>query len=167
MLKTLLAALGATSLIVIPSAVPPVPRILWNASASVPVGLYAIGPAGKLQVGELVAAMPPAPLARFLAERRYLPLGLPLLKHIAALPGQIVCRDGAKVRIDGVLRAAARERDRAGRPLPVWGGCIVLGPDQLFLLNDAPGSFDSRYFGPIGAATVVGRATPLWTDEEA
>ena len=74
----------------------PAPRLIWNASASVPIGLYAVHPAGTLQTGELLVVTPPEPLATFLDERRYLPKGVPLLKHIAALPGQTVCRTGAR-----------------------------------------------------------------------
>ena len=31
----------------------PAPKLLWNASASVPIGLYAVHRAGALHVGEL------------------------------------------------------------------------------------------------------------------
>ena len=72
----------------------PMPWLLWNASASVPIGLYAVHPVGPLRVGQLLIVSPPAPLARFLAARRYLPMGVPLIKHVAALPGQTVCRLG-------------------------------------------------------------------------
>ena len=70
----------------------PAPRLIWNASASVPIGLYAVHPAGALRIGELLVVAPPEPLATFLDARRYLPKGVPLLKHVAALPGQTVCR---------------------------------------------------------------------------
>jgi len=68
------------------------PKFIWNASASVPIGLYAIRPAGTLQVTELVVVRPPDALASFLDERRYLPKGVPMLKRVLALPGQAVCR---------------------------------------------------------------------------
>ena len=68
------------------------PRFIWNASASVPIGLYAIHPSGALRVTELVVVRPPAALASFLDERRYLPKGVPMLKRVLALPGQTVCR---------------------------------------------------------------------------
>ena len=29
----------------------------------------------------------------------------------------------------------------------------------------ASGSFDGRYFGPLPAARLIGRASPVWTDE--
>jgi type IV secretory pathway protease TraF len=60
----------------------PAPRLIWNASASVPIGLYAVRPSGALHVDELLVVMPPEPLATFLDERRYLPKGVPLLKHV-------------------------------------------------------------------------------------
>ena len=61
---------------------------------------------------------------------------------------------------------AARARDRLGRPLPAWFGCRKLRSGELFVMNPAaPGSFDGRYFGPLKLGTVIGRATPVWTDE--
>jgi len=70
----------------------PTPRLIWNASGSVPIGLYAVHRVDSLHVNELLVVMPPEPLATFLDERRYLPKGVPLLKHVLALPGQTVCR---------------------------------------------------------------------------
>ena len=59
---------------------------------SVPVGLYRVQPAAKLVVADLAVAMPPEPLATFLADGGYLPHGVPLIKRILALSGQTVCR---------------------------------------------------------------------------
>ena len=83
-------------------------------------------PAGDLQVTELLVVTPPEPLATFLDERRYLPKGVPLLKHIAALPGQTVCRTGDTISIDGTAMGEALDRDHRGRSLPVWQGCRVI-----------------------------------------
>jgi type IV secretory pathway protease TraF len=42
--------------------------------------------------------------------------------------------------------------------------CRPLVENELFLLsNTNPASFDSRYFGPIDTAAVLGVARPLWT----
>jgi type IV secretory pathway protease TraF len=38
------------------------PRFVWNASASVPIGLYSVHPAHHLTVTALVVAYPPEPL---------------------------------------------------------------------------------------------------------
>jgi conjugative transfer signal peptidase TraF len=146
-----------------PASIRPAPILIWNASASLPIGLYRLRPAEPLRIGETVAVRAPASLARFMAARRYLPAGLPLLKHIAALPGQSVCRFGRLVLIDGEPKAVALERDARGRPLPAWRGCRRLTPGSLFLLNPAaPASFDSRYFGPVGQGGLLGEAALAW-----
>lgn len=141
----------------------PHPRILWNASASAPIGLYRVDGDATPAVGDLVVLTPPKNVARFIAERRYLPGGVPLLKQVAALPGQHVCRSGAEVSVDSIRVAAARARDRIGRKMPVWHGCQRILADELFLLNPAADSLDGRYFGPVPASGVVGVAHPVLT----
>ncbi len=149
------------------SILPVTPRLIWNASASVPLGLYSIEPARHLEVTDLVAVRTPEPLASFMAERRYLPRGVPLMKRVAALPGQRVCRNGAHITIDGIDMGEALARDRAGRALPSWQGCRRIADDEVFLMNwTAPDSMDGRYFGPLSTNTIIGRAIPLWTDED-
>ena len=67
------------------------------ASESVPIGLYSVQPAHHLTVTDLVVAFPPEDLAIHLAEGRYLPGGVPLIKRILALPKQIVCRQDLRI----------------------------------------------------------------------
>lgn len=142
------------------------PRFIWNASASVPVGLYRVEPADRIAVTDLAIVMPLEPLAGFLDARGYLPRGVPLLKRVLALAGQTVCREGFDIIAYGWRYGAARERDSRGRPLPVWQGCRVVPSDAAFLMNwDAPDSFDSRYFGPLPLSSIVGRAVPIWTND--
>lgn len=145
----------------------PAPRLIWNASASAPIGLYRIDPDAPPRLGDLVAIDPPPALAGFLARSGYLPRGLPLLKRVAGLPGALVCRSGTFVTVDGAGAARALARDRAHRPLPVWTGCRTVGRGELFLLNAAPDSLDGRYFGPLPAAGLIGTAHPLLTRSDA
>lgn len=139
------------------------PRLLWNSTASVPVGLYRLRADSSLHVGDLAALRLPDRLALLLSQRGYLPLGVPLLKPVAALPGQSVCRTKSAISIDGAHAGDALTRDHRGRPLPVWQGCRRLGRDEIFVMNPAePRSLDGRYFGPLPASTVMGRAIPIW-----
>ena len=145
----------------------PTPRLIWNASASVPIGLYAVQPAGVLHVTDLVVIRPPEPLASFLADRGYLPKGVPLLKRVLALPGQTVCRTDRTITVDGIAIGEALERDRRGRTLPVWRGCRTVSATEVFLMNwRSEDSLDGRYFGLLPVSSIVGRAEPLWTNEE-
>jgi conjugative transfer signal peptidase TraF len=142
------------------------PLLVWNGSESVPIGLYHVQPTRTLFITTLVVAFPPEPLAAYLAQRGYLPRGVPLLKRILALPGQSVCRNELLISVDGVDIGTARERDRRDRALPVWQGCQVIADGEVFLMNwDEPSSFDGRYFGTIPSSAIVGRAEPMLTFE--
>jgi conjugative transfer signal peptidase TraF len=148
------------------AALPMSSVLIWNTTASVPTGLYHIRGTASLHIGERVAIDPPPQLRRFLAARGYLPGGVPLLKEIAALPGDTVCRTGALITINDVPSGAARVRDSRGRALPEWKGCRVIAAEEIFIMNrHAPDSFDGRYFGPLPRAQLIGRASPVWTDE--
>ena len=164
---TVLAMLAGTALVVAPAWSRPDIRIIWNASASVPVGLYRIVAADRLDVTDLAVVMPPDELAGFLAMRGYLPHGLPLIKRVLALSGTEVCRSGTTITAYGMTYGQARQRDGQGRPLPVWQGCRTLRDGEAFFMNwDSPDSFDSRYFGPLPLSSVIGRAVPVWTADD-
>lgn len=161
-MATAIAASAFTVAFAAVAVLHPSPRVVWNASASAPIGLYRIQPDNDPPTGALVAVAPPARLAHWLSARGYLPEGVPLLKHVAAKAGQRVCRTGDVVSVDGRPVAIARARDGRGRMLPVWQGCRTLQIGELLLLNPAaPDSLDGRYFGPLPASAVIGRATPL------
>lgn len=149
------------------SFVPMPVRLVWNASASVPIGLYDLDPPRHLEVGDLVVVTPDKPLADFMVERGYIGRGVPLMKHVMGLPGQQVCRTGSAVTVDVVSLGDALDRDKRGRPLPVWQGCRRIADGDIFVMNpDVPDSLDGRYFGPLPERAVIGKATPLYTDED-
>jgi len=165
-LCTLLVTCGAAALALF-SGDQARPLYVWNASESVPTGLYRLQEAGRLDITELVAVRPPKPLADFLAFNGYLPSGLPMLKRVLAASGQTVCRMGLAIFVDGVEMGAARERDGRGRSLPVWQGCRVIADGEVFLMNwQSADSLDGRYFGPLPVSCIIGQAFPVWTREE-
>ncbi|WAG81007.1 S26 family signal peptidase [Metapseudomonas furukawaii] len=140
------------------------PLLVYNASDSVPIGWYRIEPARSISVGNLVLLHLPPGIMSLAARRGYLPANMPLLKTVAARAPQQVCVQGNQVRINGALVARQLRKDRQGRALPTWQECRRLAGDELFLLSTNPESFDSRYFGPVPASTVIGRAQPLWME---
>jgi conjugative transfer signal peptidase TraF len=165
--KTLIAMLGGAAALITPIVLEITPLYIWNASESVPRGLYRLQASSKLFVTELVAVQPPQSLATFLDMNGYLPAGVPMLKRVLALPGQTVCRIGLMVSVDAIEMGEARDRDGHGRPLPKWQGCRVLGEGELFVMNwQSANSLDGRYFGSLPASAVVGRALPVWTWED-
>lgn len=160
--RLLVLGLQASAMLAFAGAADVHPRLLWNATASAPIGLYAVQPVTRPQVGDLVVVRPNSALARWMVQRRYIGQDVPLVKRVDAVAGARVCRSGVDVSIDGRAAATALTRDHLGRALPVWSGCRALGTGQIFVLNDAPTSLDGRYFGPTLITAVVGRAVPLW-----
>lgn len=140
---------------------PPV-LLIWNASASAPVGLYRVQSDKAPKHGDMVIAWPPGPAREMGAARRYLPANVPLVKRVAAASGDRVCASGEAITINGARVVVRRRSDAAGRPMPWWSGCRLLGSDQYLLLMDSPRSFDGRYFGPTDGSGLVGRAVLLW-----
>ncbi|OWK18952.1 conjugal transfer protein [Mesorhizobium amorphae CCBAU 01583] len=162
--NTIIIAAFGLGLIGFADFVKPSPWLVWNASASAPVGLYRIA-AGSPARGDLVLVLPPKSVADLAAERGYLPRNVPLVKRLAALPGEHVCAFNDAIIIGGEIVARRLATDARGRTLPWWNGCRKLADDELFLLgDDADRSFDSRYFGPVPAANIIGRLVPLWTE---
>ncbi len=137
------------------------PQVLINTTASEPEGLYRrIGTPAA--VGRLVAFKAPAAAFPYAdAHLAYL-RRVPMLKTVAAGPGDQVCARDGRLVIAGRDRGAIAWTDREGRALPHWKGCRRLGASELFVFSDrVPNSFDSRYFGPIDRKDVLGVYAPL------
>lgn len=144
-------------------AFPPAPRLVWNASASAPLGLYAVTPGAPVDVGDMVIARVPDPWRMMAAQRRYIPANVPLVKRVAAVAGDEVCALGQEIFVNGKWVVERRIADASGRPMKWWSGCVRLRGHQLFLLMPgSPGSFDGRYFGVTEGGLVVGKARLLW-----
>lgn len=145
-------------------AVSPVPRLVWNATASAPVGLYRNAPAASIARGDMVVARVPAHLRALASERGYIPAKVPLVKQVAALSGDTVCALGQEILLNGQQVGERLLADGNGRILPVWQGCVRLRDGQYFLfMRGIASSFDGRYFGLSEATDIIGRAQPLWT----
>lgn len=142
-----------------------------NLTPSEPLGLWQIVPLDRpVAIGDLVfICAPPGPVSAFGVERGYFRRGScpggagPLIKTVAALAGSHI-EIGTDVVIDGAAlpRSKLILRDGAGRPLTPWTGGIVPA-GQIFVHSPFAGSYDSRYFGPIPDAGLLGLASPILT----
>jgi len=140
----------------------PQPLLVWNASASTPRGLYRVYPGASFQRGDSVVAWLAEPYRSIAARRGYLPRGVPLVKRIAAVPGDRVCAKGAMISINGKMAAVRKSLDALGRALPAWCGCRDLAAAEYLLLGESPWSFDGRYFGTTDKRDIIGPAVLLW-----
>ena len=142
-----------------------------NLTPSEPLGLWRIEEFQRpVAIGDLVFLCPPTTAVFEEAWRRgYLRRGLcpggfaPLIKSVAALPGQRVditdhvLIDGRQVPASSVWRT-----DGEGRAInPDPGGFVP--PHHLFLQSPFASSYDSRYFGPVPISGLLGLALPVLT----
>ncbi len=135
-------------------------QLVWNVTPSAPAGLYRIVREAWSR-GDRMAVLPGEALGADLDRRGVLAKGRLLIKRVAAVGGDRICRQGADVSINGEPAAKARDVESQGAPLPAWQGCITLEDGQVFLLGDTAGSYDGRYFGVTPKADIVGRAELL------
>jgi len=157
-----LSALGL-GLLGLATLVRSAPLIVYNASASAPIGFYRVLSADVIRRGDLVLARTPDSVRHLAAERGYIPATVPLVKRVAAVAGDTICIVDHTVSIGGRHVADQLFADHFGRPLPAWTGCRTLRVGEIFLLMEGvPDSFDGRYFGPIPASAVIGELVPLW-----
>lgn len=146
---------AAALLASVATAVDRLPAVaLVNESPSLPKGVYARVEGRPIALGSVVA------IPQLAGSRAYLgSLGMPadvlLLKRVAAVGGERVCGRNGIVET-ARWRIEARPQDRRGVRMAVWRECRVLRADELFLLGDTPGSFDSRYFGPVSRSEITG-----------
>ena len=156
-------ALAVTSFVDVPK------KLIYNASASAPIGLYWLDNR-PIERGDYVLVRVPERVRNLVEERGYLPPDVPLVKRVVGLNGDRICRRFGEISIDGLVVATAKRRDGQGREMPDWHGCHILTEHSVFLLQDHPQSFDGRYFGPVDRRLIVGRATRLrlpWRNRDA
>jgi type IV secretory pathway protease TraF len=158
---SIFAIASAGILLLIASSLYVSPWLVWNASNSAPVGLYFVEHVLPRK-GDLAIIRLPPRIGAFAHRRSILPASTYLLKPVAAVAGEHICRIGRTVLVQRMTAARIHFRDRLGRPLPSWRGCRQLVGSEVFLLASEPQSFDSRYFGPLPADRAVGRAVRIW-----
>lgn len=143
-------------------------HIRINTTASAPTGVYwysALLPGSVLQRGDLVVMELPVEIA-VQVQPLLFPDGhaMPLLKEIAAVPGDTVCIEEWRVLLNGAQVATRVSLlTQYGIVLQPVEGCWMLGSEEYFLLNRPEKSFDGRYVGATDREHILGRVVPVWT----
>jgi conjugative transfer signal peptidase TraF len=141
-----------------------------NETESLPLGLYV---KTRDINAPLVAFCPTGTAAIDSIAGGYRPHGMqchdgyaPLLKPVAARPGDIVDVTERGISVNGKVLANTKAFtvDGKKRPMHVWPlGQYTVAPGTLWVLSTYNKySYDSRYFGPIQFSTVITHVKPLW-----
>ena len=167
---------GVGAGIILAGALAQAAGLLINPTASLPRGLWrVVENAGAIRAGDVAAFCPPLTAPILLAkERGYLAGGAcpgdlePMMKPIAALPGDRVAASVQGVRVNGRLlpRSAPLADDGDGRPLPILAMTEAAVPPGMawVVSSHNPRSYDSRYFGPVPLDRIKTTLRPLWTE---
>ena len=128
-----------------------------------PRGLYLITPYKKLARFDLVELSTDAEALKLAHERGWLPRGISVIKHVAAIPGDEVSINAEGVYINHQKYGEVLAFDRKQLPLPQLKVRKVLGASEYLLLGKCdPHSFDGRYFGIVFKSVIKGQAHLLW-----
>ncbi len=161
MLKNALIGIAVTLLIVATGteiSFPPKPKLLYNPSASAPIGWYKLESKSPLKIGDQVAAYAPDWARKLADERRYLPYEYPMIKTIWASSGTQICTKNNLVSVPNYPVITSLPQDSLGRNMPKLSGCFTLKADEYFLVSpDVQAGFDSRYFGAVRRENILGR----------
>jgi len=137
--------------------------LTYQISASMPRGFYLIKPAEKIKRGDIIVFYPPKKIATFLLQHKWIAPDKLLMKHVAAITGDYVCKHNATIFINHKKVAHITHYYAPGKPLPSKPFCTTLKKNQyLALSTKIKRSFDGRYFGPIDKKTIVGKAVKLF-----
>jgi conjugative transfer signal peptidase TraF len=132
------------------------PPFIINETVSMAKGVYVYTDnASAIKRKDIVALKMTIGANAYLVDELGYPKRTLLIKRVAGLSGDVICRHGMRVTVNAQT-VNAQSKDRFGNLLPVWDGCAVLLPNQVFLLGDHPSSFDSRYFGPVTKVQLIG-----------
>lgn len=144
-----------------------------NLTPSMPLGIWRA--ADYLHRGAFVTACLPASLpgVELAYARQYLPRGscdsgyAPVLKKIAAIPGDVVQLDAAGIRVNGIAleHTSPNLYDSQGRAMPrLSPGRYSVKSGQYWIIGTGhPNSFDSRYFGPVDRRIFLRTMQPVLT----
>jgi len=138
-------------------------RYWINITDSEPLGLYRMTKLERSpRRGEMVFLTIPEPYHQYFYGRKWLPAGLPLLKHVGAVPGDLFCSQYSSFAVNGTVIGPVYRTDSAGLPVPHLAGCqqIVEG-EFLPVATHINRSFDGRYMGPVSATRIIGLASPI------
>ena len=135
-----------------------------NITPSEPVGIYRLV-GGQAERRALVLLKQPHNSAASVLSR-YVPVHLPLIKRVAAIPGDLVEVNTSGMRVNGSLwpHSVPLAHDQEGRSLrPYPFGVYRVPAGELWVMSNHPRGLDSRYFGPVSEANVISRLLPVAT----
>jgi len=138
-------------------------KLIFNYTDSLPHGFYFVTKTESYKRGDLIVFDIPVHVKQMVIERQYLVEDGQFMKLLVAQSGEFFCNSGPRFVAGSRDLGNIKVADRAGRMLPKNHYCGVLKGEQIGVGIEGDVSFDSRYFGPILASGIKGKARPIFT----
>lgn len=139
--------------------------LIYNATASYPLGFYRLRAKDSFERGDLVIFAVPPGVRDLVRDRSYIPPRGDLMKTIIGVAGDRYCLRDDYFYVRGLPVGPVFKTDARSQPLPrLTTGCREVPSGSVLVASRSiERSFDSRYFGPIPTHTILGVTEPLWT----
>ena len=170
--RRILATLGAVTVAIFATmATAHAIGVTINTTNSMPMGIWVATAPHQARRGDVaLLCLPDTPTGRLGQSRGYIapgpcPTGQEtVLKTVAAQPGDEITLSASGISVNGtpLVNSAALTRDSLGRPLPAYpAGTYHVPLGEVWLVSSHnPRSFDSRYYGPVDATTILQTMRP-------
>lgn len=162
---------GVLGLAIFSDYIPNFPKIFyWNATASIPRGLYFRIPVDSYEDGDIVVYHPSKDVLELAINRGWMPEeaaeGLTFIKRIGAVAGEsyMVDEKNRQFWANGTYIGQASAYDSINRKMPLEVGEHVVPPGYFLPVAENPMSFDGRYSGTEPLESIVCRVVPLFTE---
>ncbi|MCF6808162.1 signal peptidase I [Thiotrichales bacterium 19S9-12] len=137
-------------------------RLRYQASKSMPQGLYLQYPSAEYKVGDNIIFYPEQLVEKLMLDRGWISYYQPLLKSIVAQKGDTVCIKNNQLLINKKSHGSVYLVDSKGRKLPRVNICRELQADEFWVQGKSSDhSFDSRYFGVVTQKQIEGKVVLL------
>lgn len=130
-------------------------QVLYNHSASLPVGWYVASQTEHFQRDDIVLLRQPKAAERFGCVRAT----SKIFKRIIAMEKDRVCIREGVITVNDQM-AFGKTDARLHKQL-IWRGCKRIESGQVFLATEHPQSCDSRFYGPVPQNLLWGTARRL------
>lgn len=134
--------------------------LVYNTTASVPVGWYLLLPPQDVSRDDMVVFTVPEDIEKLAVERGWLPKGTKMLKRVGGLAGDMYgVNKSRQFYVNGVYIEQASLVDGKGQQMPDRSSGIHMVEDDCFLpVGDNSHSFDGRYYGAVPLECIKNKA---------
>lgn len=131
----------------------------YQATISMPKGIYLTFPAKNIKYDDIVIFYPPKIAAEFLAKQHWAPNSGVLMKKVIGMPDDFVCNQNHAIAINGKKLGLLHDFYAPGKKMPHELFCGKLANNQYMLLSTfIDRSYDGRYFGPVTQDQIIAKA---------